>query len=222
MLTTAVVPWNNLPPLHYYVCAGIVFSNACHLLSVFALYRLANMMTGHQGNSGLPYVASILYIVSPAGMFLSAPYAESLFALLNFTGMLLYGRAKTPDRRNLKPTIGEDSSVVASAILFVLATWVRSNGILSGLLYLFDAVICLLGMQRGENEIRRLIVTCVSGALLGIGAMIPQYVAYRSYCVSDTGSSARPWCYKPLPSIYTWVQSHYWLVLLIATQRQLT
>lgn len=217
MLTTAVVPWSTSHSLHYYVCAGVVFSNICHLLSVLALYRLTDMVFDHQRTASLPYVASILYIVSPAGMFLSAPYAESLFALLNFTGMFLYGRAKTPDRRSQNATIGDDLSVVGSAMIFILATWVRSNGILSGLLFVFDAVFCLAGMQRGESEIRRLVVTCVSGALLGIGALLPQYVAYRTYCASDFETSARPWCYKPLPSIYTWVQSHYWLVLPFPT-----
>lgn len=216
-LTTIVVSWSEPYSLHHYVWAGIIVSNACHLLSVITLYHLANVLLGRQEDDRLPFVASILHIVSPAGMFLNAPYAESLFSMLNFAGMLLYSRARTMNPPEQGPTMGENCSVLGASVLFTFATWIRSNGLLSGLLFAYDAVVCLpnlLNVQHDTRQIQRLAITCVSGALLGIGAMLPQYVAYQTYCLSDTNGDVRPWCHKAYPSIYTWVQSHYWLVLL--------
>lgn len=184
-------------------------------MSVLALHRLSSLVLGQPHNQRIPFVAAMLHIVSPAGMFLSSPYAESLFAALNFSGMLLYTQARMIDRPGRKQTIREDALVLGAGVLFMLATWIRSNGLLSGALFLFDVVPCvsrLLNRELCLNDIRRLVVTCSSGVLLGLGSMIPQYVAYQHYCVPQAGPTARPWCSKTLPSIYTWVQSHYWFV----------
>ena len=212
-----VVSRNDPYSLHYYVFAGVIVSNACHLLSVIILYRLANVLLGHQQNDHLPFVASVLHVLSPAGMFLNAPYAESLFSMLNFAGMLLYSRARILIPPNQGPTLGENCLILGASVLFTLATWIRSNGLLSGLLFVHDAIACLLSLvnkRHGAHEMQRLAVTCASGALLGIGAILPQYIAYQTYCASEAGTDARPWCHKTIPSIYTWVQSHYWSVLL--------
>jgi phosphatidylinositol glycan class V len=183
---------------------------------VLVLYRLSNMLLGRQQNGRVPFVASMLHIVSPAGMFLSSPYAESLFAALNFTGMFLYAQARLNDRPNRKQTVREDALILGAGTLFMLATWVRSNGMLSGLLFLFDAVSYVSKLPKRElylDVIRRLVITCSAGTLLGFGSMIPQYVAYQQYCISEADTSARPWCSRTLPSIYTWVQSQYWFVI---------
>jgi phosphatidylinositol glycan class V len=45
--------------------------------------------------------------------------------------------------------------------------------------------------------------------LVGIGFAAPQVVAYIEYC---TGGKSRPWCTRLIPSIYSWVQDHYWEV----------
>ena len=36
---------------------------------------------------------------------------------------------------------------------------------------------------------------------------MPQAEGYLQYC---TGGNTRPWCNRWLPSIYAWVQEHYW------------
>ncbi|KAF2449451.1 glycosyltransferase family 76 protein, partial [Karstenula rhodostoma CBS 690.94] len=210
-----LVSGNGSTSLQNYVWTGIVVSNACHLVSVLVLHRLSNTLLGRQQSGRVPFVASMLHIVSPAGMFLSSPYAESLFAALNITGMLLYAQARKKDRLDRQQTVHGDALILGAGSLFMLATWIRSNGLLSGILFLVDVVLFVSQLRKGElslNGIRRLIITCISGALLGLGAMIPQYVAYRQYCVSQASASTRPWCSKTLPSIYTWVQSHYWNV----------
>ncbi|OAG12245.1 GPI mannosyltransferase 2 [Paraphaeosphaeria sporulosa] len=201
--------------LQNYVWAGIIVSNACHLVSVVVLHRLSSLVLDRRHSGRVPFVAAMLHIVSPAGMFLSSPYAESLFAALNFTGMLLYAQARITDRPGRKQTVREDALILGAGVLFMLATWIRSNGLLSGILFLFDVVPFvsrLLDRELSLNDIRKLVITCSSGALLGLGSIGPQYVAYQQYCVSQAGPSLRPWCSKTIPSIYTWVQRYYWNV----------
>ena len=120
---------------------GIVVSHLTHYLSVVLLWAVAvslSMTTrlGHD-TSVIPFIASCLHIISPAGIFLSAPYGEAPFSCLNMLGFWLY----------LQAHISPDSSVtrkccalIMSVASFGFATTIRSNGILSGLPFLFDAV----------------------------------------------------------------------------------
>lgn len=99
-------------------------------------------------------------------------------------------------------------------MLFASATLVRGNGLLSGLIYLCDVASFLpriMTMQLSGHEVRRLVVTCVAGIFVAIGFISPQFLAYKEYCVTDSSIvTARPWCDRKIPSIYTWVQSTYW------------
>jgi phosphatidylinositol glycan class V len=56
---------------------------------------------------------------------------------------------------------------------------------------------------------RRLPATIIAGLLVALGFAIPQFIAYREFC-SASDVDKRPWCHKLPPSIYSWVQSHYW------------
>ena len=69
---------------------GILISNACHLLSVLVLERLARLLAPPPFPKDVSFVSAALHVLSPAGLFLTAPYAESLFSLLSFVGCLLY------------------------------------------------------------------------------------------------------------------------------------
>jgi phosphatidylinositol glycan class V len=45
-------------------------------------------------------------------------------------------------------------------------------------------------------------------------------LAYKEYCESSgTDQGRRPWCNYWIPSIYSWVQSHYWYVLPLLHRR---
>ncbi|KAF2749548.1 glycosyltransferase family 76 protein [Sporormia fimetaria CBS 119925] len=199
-----------------FVWAGILISNACHLLSVFVLFRLAREVMDTAGNINTAFAASVLHIISPAGVFLSAPYAESLFSLLNFTGILLYVRAKHHETGGTSSNLYRDANMLGAGFLFGCATLIRSNGLLSGLILLYD-VACLLprimSLQLSSVDIRRAIITCISGAVLSLGFVAPQFIAYQEYCiVTGDKSVSRPWCDEVVPSIYSWVQSKYWNV----------
>lgn len=195
----------------YYIVAGIFISTTCHFLSVFVLYRLLAVLTGAgRQQSRVPFVGSVLHILTPASLFLSAPYAEALFSLLNLTGMLCYAESRATA---LSPiTVREVAYRLSSGLLFAVATAIRSNGLLSGLILLYDVVRYLpqlLSMRSSVHAVCRVLVTCVSGILVAVGFVGPQYLAYLDFCTT-TDSVVSPWCKKAIPSIYSWVQSHYW------------
>ncbi|KAL3443031.1 glycosyltransferase family 76 protein [Aspergillus insuetus] len=190
---------------------AIVLSHVSHYLSVLALYRLsANVFGCDTERSRLVcFLSAALHIVCPGGAFLSAPYGESLFSFLNITGYYIY--SSSCHDLSSKRYFLSHGKLVLSGCFFAVATSVRSNGILSGVLLAYDAlwqVYNILSRRSVGTVIVRLGCTIISGCIVALGLLIPQYLAYTSYCTGKDGS--RPWCQSLLPSIYGWVQSHYW------------
>ncbi|KAL2126330.1 hypothetical protein VTI74DRAFT_1172 [Chaetomium olivicolor] len=185
--------------------AGIAVANTAHLLSAMVLYRLSQVIWR---DKRLSFVAALLHIIAPAGLFLSAPYAESSFALLSFSGYLLFAlgcRAEhSPIRRDLY--------AISAGILFGLATAFRSNGILNGLPFAWEVLQALPRLPRRPTDtLRRLLALGVGGVCVAAGSVGPQAVAYVRFCSGASGGAPpRPWCQGYLPSIYTFVQQHYW------------
>ncbi|KAK4151926.1 GPI mannosyltransferase 2 [Chaetomidium leptoderma] len=184
--------------------AGIAVANTAHLLSALVLYRLGQVVWRDQT---LSLVAALLHIFSPAGLFLSAPYAESSFALLSFSGYLLFAlgcRAeRSPTRRDLY--------TVLAGVLFGLATAFRSNGLLNGAPFAWEVVRHLPNLPRRPTDtLRRLVALGVGGVCVAAGSIGPQAAAYLRFCSGASGAVPRPWCQGYLPSIYTFVQERYW------------
>lgn len=154
-------------------------------------------------------MAALLHIVSPAGLFLSAPYQESTFALLSFLGYLLLAHGCLGPSRCIR----QDAAIVGSGILFGLATLFRSNGLLSGVSF---AVFALAELHRLATSsltfarLRRLAALGVGGLSVAMGSLVPQTLAYQTFCAEPSGAALRPWCLKTLPSIYSFVQEKYW------------
>jgi phosphatidylinositol glycan class V len=200
------------PPFHYYVLAGIAISNACHLLSVLVLYRLLTLILEPQRQRTIPFVAAVLHVLTPASLFMCAPYAEAMFSLFNFTGMLLYAQSRTLAGTTTF-SFQEDIQKLGAGLFFAAATLMRSNGLLSGTILLYDVVRHLLTFAstwRSVHDVRRIFVTCISGGLIAMAFVGPQYLAYAEFCNRKSTAEIRPWCEKSIPSIYSWVQSHYW------------
>lgn len=195
--------------------AGLLLSHGFHLLSCLMLYQLTwtiypDMTDFTRYQSAL--IAAGLHIISPAGLFLSAPYAESAFSFFNFTGFYLY--AKSFDENSRGRAGKRDALVVMSGLIFGITTTLRGNGLLSGVLYCFEALrelIQLLSFTDIRRKLRRLGFVIAGGSLMGMCAVLPQYLAYLDYCVKIGGTERRrSWCSHRIPSIYAWVQSHYW------------
>ncbi|KAK8045614.1 GPI mannosyltransferase 2 [Apiospora rasikravindrae] len=199
-----VEPTSQWEPL-----VGICIAHASHLLSVLVLYRLG-LRIGKDPQTS--FVAALLHILSPAGIFLSAPYQESPFALLSFLGYLLLAHGCLGQSRSIR----KDAAIVTSGIVFGLATLFRSNGLLSGVSF---AVFALAELHRlvttsmSLGNLRRLAALGIGGVAVAMGSLVPQTLAYQTFCTeSSVTATLRPWCQKTLPSIYTFVQEKYWNV----------
>lgn len=191
----------------------MALSTFCHLLSVLVLHSLTTTIFSRasQIKSSVPTVIAALHIINPAGAFLLSPYSEALFALLNILGFQLY--LKGLRNHYQKTNIRAEIQCLAAGAVFGLATTVRSNGLLSGALFLYDATLAAISLSHGQlstAKFRRLAVIGVGGCLVALGAIIPQYRVYARYCTLDTAYETRPWCNNYVPSIYAWVQRHYW------------
>lgn len=189
----------------------MVLSHVAHYLSVLSLYRLSINIFGHTTATQrlICFLSAALHIICPAGAFLSAPYGESIFSFLNISGFYLYTSSLIAEH-NGKSAL-RDLQVVTAAGLFAIATMVRSNGILSGFLFAYDAALlawATLTQGFDFHKTRRLAIIIFGGCLVALGMIVPQILAYRTYCMSQ--EDLRPWCSSALPSIYGWVQGHYW------------
>jgi Gpi18-like mannosyltransferase len=200
------------------VIAGVLLSHTAHWLAAVQLWFLTRRLVdgGKNPNSLVPFRAAALHIISPAGAFLSAPYAESLFAFLSISGFLGYVYAV--HYFNHARAFTASVLMVVAGVPFGLATIVRGNGILAGVTYLLEAIAtayALLTQDFTLSRLLRLSSVVAGGLLIAVGMMIPQSLAYMEYCLGRAPEARRSWCNGTIPSIFTWVQSHYWYVVPI-------
>lgn len=198
----------------------MLIANISHLLSVLVLYRLAKILTPPSKDASIPFVAATLHIISPAGLFLSAPYAESLFSLLQFSAILLYcwntpGLSSTgsvSDHTSQRHLL-HDLCLILSGFLFAIAATVRGNALFAGCIYAYDGMALLphlLPLPRSFSTVRHAVSVIFAGLLILSGFAFPQFLAYSEYCTGGVAPSPA-WCSEIPPSIYAYVQSHYWV-----------
>ncbi|KAG9078827.1 ER membrane glycoprotein subunit of the GPI transamidase complex-like protein [Ceratobasidium sp. UAMH 11750] len=158
---------------------------------------------------------------APPVIFRNA-YAEPFFAYFSFKGMNACHR----------------QNYLIASLYFALATSFRSNGtVLTGfILYhllarpVFEDLVSNLSGKTGLNcphvataVLRSLqqtrLQTIIYAFALSVVVVAPfithQYLAFLAFCVGPDSASLnalypRPWCSARIPSVYTFVQSHYW------------
>lgn len=192
----------------------MVISHIAHYLAVISLYGLVSKIDFHSQNIEIGFVSSILHILSPAGAFLSAPYAEPVFAALTFSALNLYLPTKPTRRAPEELCLKADGKIIIAGALFGLSTTLRSNGLLSGIYFLLDIVDFFFYKSLRVFDIRcirRMFCLGIGGFLALVGVCYPQYLAYAEYCNENSDQyGRRPWCDANVPSIYSYVQSNYW------------
>lgn len=98
---------------------------------------------------------------------------------------------------------------------FALATMMRSNGFLSALPFVWDALAAAPRLHhvlrnRDVEALTHLITTITAGAIVTLGFALPQALAYREFCMGGAEGVPRPWCTAIPPSVYSFVQAEYW------------
>lgn len=187
-----------------------MLAHGFHLLSCLTLYQLSWSICpafSHLNPAQFSFLAAGLHIISPAGIFLSAPYAESSFSFFNFFGFYLFAESLKEYTRS--ETVKSEGLMLLSGLFFGVASTIRGNGLLSGLLYCLEGVKELI--ESTNPRFRRLSSIVLGGSLMAFCAMLPQVLAYSDFCANvNPSEKRRPWCSHQIPSIYAWVQSHYW------------
>ncbi|KAF6767042.1 GPI mannosyltransferase 2 [Kalmanozyma brasiliensis GHG001] len=167
-----------------------LLANLAAAISPVLLYRLSLKVTR---NAEMAYTAAALSIFAPsAGTTLAAPTPESFFSLTSLLGLLAL------ESGSLSWVV-----VLGASFWFALATTFRANGTLL-LGYIAFKLIPELRAGR-PSSIPKLIV---AGLICLSPSVLFQIWAYSRFCPSP----GRPWCDRLVPSVYTFVQSHYWHV----------
>jgi GPI mannosyltransferase 2 len=153
------------------------------------------------------FIAAVLHVLSPAGLFLSAPNPEASFSAWSFAGICLLVWRYKVNSAGLS-----DAITLLAGFVFEQALRHRSNGIFNGIpiaVAFFQAGTAFVKDRKWEYA-RELLVLGVAGAWTLLAILEPQVQAFLQYCSPQDDTTARPWCSARIPSIYSFVQSHYW------------
>ncbi|XP_048468959.1 palmitoyltransferase ZDHHC18-A isoform X1 [Rhincodon typus] len=211
--------------------AAVLLNAVIFVLSAVVLYHLGVVVLRDRR---LAFLSSLLFCLTPANVFMSAAYSESMFVLLAFGGML-----------NL-----EKGWLVTSCILFSLSAAVRSNGIVNAGFLLYSQLrVCSLYVRHKTkvmekdsyrswlNLILRSVLLVAAGtAMIVLPFVLFQYYGYLTFCkstvnpaldipqrllqlagnkgyrVPDKETDPPVWCHRQYPIIYSYIQDTYWNV----------
>ena len=204
-------------------------NSALFLLSAVALYAMSRVVLQDRR---LALLSSLLYCLTPANVFMTSGYSESLFAALTFGGLFLLEKGFT----------------LRACLTLGIATAARSNGLVNiGFLLYLPSLRALSQIRAyrttatGHSKvfrymwvIVRLLVTSLLGtAIIALPFCAFQYYGYRTFCTPSTALERIPpalvslarrkgyrmpdengppplWCMRPLPLLYSHIQDVYW------------
>eukprot|EP00052_Salpingoeca_macrocollata_P023095 m.202430 g.202430 ORF g.202430 m.202430 type:complete len:423 (+) comp21955_c1_seq3:2269-3537(+) len=183
--------------------AGVLLSNLSFILSCVVLHALLIQM---EADRSIVLLASLLYTINPASIFMSACYSESIFALCTFAGVLCFLKKKC----------------FLGCLCFMLAATARANGILLAAFPLVNMLVRVARSPRAASFSLYLSAAVEGAAQIAVVA-VPMVVfqagAHNAFCRG--GSDPTPdtempsWCRSSLPLIYPYVQSKYWNIGLL-------
>lgn len=187
---------------------AVFVANLLHFLSVLLVYNLTNKMLSKTsmklvGNE-LAFKSGLLYVINPAGVFLTAPYSELASYFLTFLAYWF---------REVSLTLVNNKSLsfrskahfvpyLLSGVFLALGITVRTNILLVGVLYLYD-LWCFVTTFRAGSAV----VSLVTGTVALSGFLVVNFLPYREFCPERS-----VWCDNWVPFLYSFAQSHYWNV----------
>ncbi|ODQ79774.1 glycosyltransferase family 76 protein [Babjeviella inositovora NRRL Y-12698] len=204
-----IIP-GTLPSVNFYdqLLIGTLVANASHYLACLVLYGLTNLvfssntLKARSESHNVALRAAMLYAISPAGIFLTAPYAESICALSSFVA--LYLREVSFDRRFLmKPTLKSaplfQAAYILSGAFVATAFGFRSNAVLLGYLYLSDLYVFLRA-----RSYKSALIPLLAGSQLFAAVLYLGYLPYSLLC-----PQRGEWCLNTVPSLFTHAQARW-------------
>lgn len=185
--------------------SGVFINLLVFPLATVVLYVLTFELSG---NKKLSLLTAILFTLNPASVFMSAVYSETLFSLFTFSGLLALERRR--------PWL--------SSLMFGLASFTRSNGIVLSAFLGYQSLVSLYeiffshGHQSTCHRLwssgKQLFAAAIQCLVIVAPFYAFQLYGYALYCrgASATPTSLPPWCNRTLPLPYSYIQEHYWSV----------
>ncbi|ABN67789.1 predicted protein [Scheffersomyces stipitis CBS 6054] len=176
---------------------SLVISNALHFFSVILLYVLT--LRFFKNDSKMALHSSLLMIIAPAGIFLTASYSENANNVLSLAQILAYDIAvnpQDPTRNNTKSIVSKPLYLLSGFLVAVNYT-IRANSLLLGIPYLMD--LFEIGVSQEAAW------PILSGGSLFLSFLWSNFEAYRTFC-----PQRGEWCNNTLPILFSYAQNKYW------------
>jgi len=176
--------------LKYSAILGVLLWNmGCYAVAAISLQSLTRTLHGPSSSEDhFAYVAMVLFIVSPSGVFTSAFYCDATFAALSTLGMASLAKGYTR----------------ISIVAFTLATCTRSNGILNAGFLLYTALF--LPERTALGRLHDLVGVIVITSPF----FIYQYWAFYSANCDTLPMSLIEECKGPFYGFYSRIQRVHW------------
>lgn len=186
--------------------ASVIYANGFHLVSCISMFYLAettfNKISMFRLRAkSIAWASSLAYVISPAGIFLTAPYSESFCNVLVITGLWFREAAlgKNPVLSSFR-TLTSVLLYLLSGLLIAISFGVRANSVLFGLFYLYD-------LQNAWKN--RLVADCAltiaAGGQLAVAIIVSTWYPYSVFC-----PNRGEWCNSWFPSLFSYAQAKYW------------
>ncbi|XP_062996545.1 GPI mannosyltransferase 2 isoform X2 [Elgaria multicarinata webbii] len=235
-LSLRVAAETALWPLSGFLClrsrlllSAALLNGLFSVLASWTLYELSCVVLQCRKKA---FLSAVLFCLTPANVFMTAAYSESMFALLVFAAMWQL----------------EKKQRWASTLLFSLATGVRSNGLINAGFLLYSEMKHFASQLQARTgtgvrplqNLAQFLNWAVSLVVMVASVFLPfalfQFFAYLRFCnpnaspvhavpepllklavdkgyrVATSDGEESPWCSWDLPVLYTYIQDAYWNV----------
>lgn len=196
------------PTFYDKLAVAVLVANISHLAAAIVLYYLT-LATFRSykffGSSSIAHLSSTLFVLSPAGIFLTTSYSESISALLSFVALYLREVAINHEdfTSRVHGSIRYHAVYVFSGVFAALAFGQRANCLLLGIAYLYD----LYEYGYRAKNLHDAITSVAAGSILFAAFVFSNVYNYLVFCTSH---STQKWCSNTIPSLFLYAQGHYW------------
>ncbi|KAK6590357.1 multi-pass transmembrane [Cryptosporidium xiaoi] len=193
---------------------GVFLSNMAFIIASVGLYLFQCELNKRikVKNVVFPGVSTLFFIFPSSNIFNSAMYSESLFACFNFWSAFFILKAEHYSKKNGFYSFKNIIYLISSVLFMSFTSGVRSNGILNSIPLFLYFLATTPTPSRNLSNITPFFIHWSIAFTLFITSISP-FLAYLTfsylrYCTNL--NIPRPWCYKQIPNIYSFVQGEYW------------
>jgi phosphatidylinositol glycan class V len=194
------------------VIAAVGVSNIAFVVAAVGLYTLSVSVLGSEGRA---YCSALLFCGTPANVFMSTAYSESLFAAVSFWSLVATVECCGDTVGGATPSTPTMVSVMCAATLLFFAAATRSVGVLNGAVPVWAVVQRVVALALGHTpsvpDLAQVAVCALLTAVTLLPSRLVNVHGHHRFCGgSDMLANQPSWCGES--GIYAHVQQTYWNV----------